>query len=116
MSKMSELDLCIGELRSAAQSLTVVADGLTTLFTAGFDSDVEVLPAPREKVSKTKPVTLEQVRAILTEISRGGHTAQVRELLQRHGAKKLSEVDPAEFPSLLQDATEAVFTEGNANE
>ncbi len=32
MSKMSELDLCVGELRSAAQSLNSVADSLTSLF------------------------------------------------------------------------------------
>lgn len=32
MGKMSELDLCVSELRSVAQSLTTVADSLATLF------------------------------------------------------------------------------------
>ena len=36
MSKMSEVDLCIGELRIAAQSLAAVADSLTALFDASI--------------------------------------------------------------------------------
>ena len=34
MSKTSEINLCIGELRTAAQSLAAVADSLTVLFGA----------------------------------------------------------------------------------
>ena len=34
MSKTSEIDLCISELRTAAQSLTAVADSLAALFGA----------------------------------------------------------------------------------
>ena len=34
MSKMSEIDFCIGELRTAAKSLTAVADSLKALFGA----------------------------------------------------------------------------------
>ena len=49
-------------------------------------------------------VTLEQVRAILTEKSLIGYTTQVRELLSRYGATKLSGVDPSEYAALLADA------------
>lgn len=51
-----------------------------------------------------KPLTLEEVRAVLAEKSRAGHTAEVKELLNKHGADKLSEIDPAEYPALLADA------------
>ena len=43
------------------------------------------------------------VRAVLAEKSRAGHTAEVRALLLKHGADKLSEVNPAEYPALLAD-------------
>lgn len=56
------------------------------------------------KSSRPKPVTLEQVRAVLAEKSRSGHTAKVRELLQKHGAAKLSAINPAEFESLIGEA------------
>ena len=108
MSRMSELGLCIGELRAAAQSLIAVADSLATLFGGGSEPNaVPTEPAkaaPQAKPPAPKPITLEQVRAILAEKSRSGHTAQVRLLLEKHGATKLSEIDPAEYAALLAEA------------
>ena len=54
---------------------------------------------------KEKPeVTLEQVRGVLAEKSRSGHTAQVREIIRRHGADCLSGLDPKEYPAVLAEA------------
>ena len=39
---------------------------------------------------------LEDVRAVLAEKSRAGHTAAIRTLLQKYSASKLSAVDPYE--------------------
>ena len=100
MSKMSELDLCVGELRSAAQSLNLVADSLTSLF-SGSQPRTSVQP---ESKPTSKPITLEDVRAVLAEKSRNGHTAKIRELLEKHGAAKLSEIDPQKYAALLAEA------------
>lgn len=100
MSKMSELDLCVGELRSAAQSLNTVADSLTALF-SGSQPESSVQP---ESKPTSKPLTLEDVRAVLAEKSRNGHTAKIRELLEKHGAAKLSEIDPQKYSALLAEA------------
>jgi len=103
MSKMSELDLCINELRNAAQSLNSVADSLTALF-GGNQSESSALPEPKPTAPTPKALTLEEVRAVLAEKSRNGHTAKVRELLEKHGASKLSEIDPDKYAALLADA------------
>jgi len=50
---------------------------------------------------------LEQVRAVLADKSQDGFTAEVRALLEKHGAKRLSEIDPANYQALLSD-TEAL--------
>ena len=47
---------------------------------------------------------MEQVRAVLADKSRAGHTAAVRELLQKYGAAKLSQVDPKHYEALKKDA------------
>ena len=126
MSKTSEIDLCISELRTAAQSLTAVADSLTVLFGAsavpagmlaqgGEGNDQKAngesvniadgkVKTTQSAEPKPKPVTLAQVRAVLAEKSRCGHTALVRELLQKHGAAKLSAINPTEFETLLSEA------------
>ena len=100
MSKMGELDLCVSELRSVAQSLNTVADSLTSLF-SGSQPRTSVQP---ESKPTSKPLTLEDVRAVLAEKSRNGHTAKVRELLEKHGAAKLSEIDPKNYAALLAEA------------
>ncbi len=109
MSGMSELDLCVGELRSAAQSLIAVADNLATLFSDGV-AEPDAVPTespkatPQAEVPAPKPIALEQVRAVLAEKSRSGHTAKVRALLEKHGAAKLSQIDPAKYGVLLAEA------------
>lgn len=100
MGKMSELDLCVGELRNAAQSLNTVADSLTSLF-SGSQPRRSVQP---ESIPTSKPLTLGEVRAVLAEKSRNGHTAKIRELLEKYGAAKLSEIDPQKYAALLAEA------------
>lgn len=108
MSRMSELDFCIGELRIAAQSLIAVADNLSTLFGGVAEQDAAPKEPPKAsphvESPTPKPIALEQVRAILAEKSRNGHTAQVRSLLEKHGAMKLSEIDPVEYAALFAEA------------
>ena len=97
MSKMAEIATIIDELRDTASSINRIADELTDLFS--YSNRVpEVAPAPEKKLS------LEEVRAILAEKSRDGFTAQIRDLLQKYGASKLSEIDPTNFKALVADA------------
>ncbi|MBS3948964.1 MAG: DNA ligase [Dethiobacter sp.] len=103
MGRMSEFDLCVGELRNAAQSLNAVADSLTALF-RGSETETPTARQMPPVPPQPKPVTLEQVRAVLAEKSRDGHTAEVRALLEKHGAAKLSEINPAKYAALLAEA------------
>ena len=97
MSKMAEIATIIDELRDTASSINRIADELTDLFS--YSNRVpEVAPAPE------KTLSLEKVRAILAEKSRDGFTAQIRDLLQKYGASKLSEIDPANYKALVADA------------
>lgn len=96
MSKMSEMEATIRELRDIASSINDIANWLTS----AFSGTEEAVPAPEPE----KALTLEEVRAILAEKSRDGFTAQIRDLLLKYGAKKLSEVDPASYKALVADA------------
>ena len=59
----------------------------------------EPKPQPKEE----KPLTLEDVRAVCADKSRKGFTAEVKAILTKHGADKLSEVDQAEYKALLAE-------------
>lgn len=95
MSKIGDMATSIAELRNAAAAINGVADWLAEVFSA--TETAEEAPA-------TEPVlTLEEVRAVLAEKSRKGHTAEIRSLLQKYGADKLSQLDPASYKALLAD-------------
>jgi len=49
-------------------------------------------------------LTLEQVRAVLADKSRMGFTAEIRTLLQKYGAPKLSGIDPVHYKALVVEA------------
>ncbi len=66
---------------------------------AGEGSDA----APQKE---EKAPTFEEVRGFLAEISRSGKTAEMKALLSRYGAVKLSDVKKEDFSSLLKDAKE----------
>jgi len=104
MSKMSELALAVTELKRCGEALIGISESLAGLFSG--KEDVQTADQPKAEVSAPaeKPITLEAVRAVLAEKSRAGHTAKVRELLKKHGANKLSEIDPSEYPALLAEA------------
>lgn len=51
-----------------------------------------------------KEITLEELRTVLAAKSRDGFTAEVKELLTRHGARKLSEVNPQDYAALMLEA------------
>ncbi len=74
------------ELRQLAESLEVTTE------------EVPQEPAPE--------ITLEEIRGVLADISRAGFTADVKKLIVKYGAERLSDVDPNNYSSLLNDAKE----------
>lgn len=95
MSKMSEMSATIEELRKCAAAISDVANWLAEQFS---NDEPEPEAAPAEPV-----LTLEAVRAVLANKSRAGFTAQIRSLLQKYGADRLSGIDPANYKALLAD-------------
>jgi len=81
MAKKTEAD----ELRALAKKLLAVADSL--------DGQAET----------EKEISYTDVRAVLAEKSRAGHTAKIKEILISHGAEKLSAIDPGEYAALLRE-------------
>lgn len=94
MGKMNELSLDLQELRNCANRITEIVDSIESSF-----SSSKAMPKEEKK-----PVTLEEVRAILAEKSRSGKTAEVKQLLAEFGVKKLSEVDSSKYDELLKKA------------
>lgn len=119
MGKVKLLLDVIADMRSLADSLQAVADAMTQTEpadtpdenigekpkkTGGKKVAKEAAEVSHHPVPEEKLLTLEEVRMVLAEKSRAGYTAEVRALLVKHGAEKLSDIDPARYPALLADA------------
>ena len=93
--------MTIEELRNAAAAINDAANWLAQQFggTSETDEKAEVPVVPAKPA-----LSLEAVRAVLADISRAGHTAEIRELLKKYGASKLSLVDPKHYEALLREA------------
>ena len=73
-------------------------------------SKTKALPAPEPEVVEApadepaKEYTLEDVRAALAEKSRAGKTDEVKALISKYGADRLSSIDPSNYAALMADA------------
>ena len=86
------------EIKEDAENL---ASSIGVLITA-LESDEE-LPKKEKAKQEEKAYEIEDVRKILADKSRLGHTAKIRELLEKYGAKKLSEIEPSNYKDLIAD-------------
>ena len=122
MSKMSQLAAELDELRHCGEILIAISDTLREMFSGGEETaEAQKTPAEKQKgktkAAKTAPakepekpaelekqLSLADVRAVLAEKSRAGFTEDVKALIAKHGADRLSEVPETEYAALLADA------------
>jgi len=107
MSRMKLLLDVVQDLRSLADSLQTLANAIVEHEYEDSATPIKDAPAaPTPTPAPKKKVTLEQVRAVLAQKSHDGLTAEVRALLQKYGASKLSAIEPEYYEALLMEAEE----------
>ena len=99
------------ELLRIAEGFSIVAEGLRGLAKAeGGTKEKAVKAQKAEKqesvaeVQQESPATLEGIRALMAQKTQEGMSKEIKELLQKYGAAKLSAVKPEDYPALMQEA------------
>ena len=103
------------ELLRIAEGFSIVAEGLRGLAKAeGGTKDKAVKEQKQDTVKEQKqnavqeqqekPATLEGIRALMAQKTQEGKSKEIKELLQKYGAAKLSAVKPEDYPALMQEA------------
>lgn len=67
---------------------------------------VSMLGGMNENHTEEPKLSLEQVRTVLAKLAQEGHQAEVRALITKYGATKLSDINPEHFNALLKEAEE----------
>lgn len=84
------------ELETCGKALLRIAEALKA------PQDEKTAESDKQEVAK-KALTLEDVRKVAADKSRQGFTDEVRVLIQKYGANKLSGMDPAKYDAFLKD-------------
>ena len=105
MSNMSELDTTLNDLITCVQALAKAADNLLRTANALRETFSGASETPEAKPEESiKEYSFTEVRGILAGISGKGHGADVRKLLSKYGASKLSDIRPEDYANLVRDA------------
>ena len=97
------------DLARLAASISEIAGELKSI--GHFDHEIgEESVEPESQVEapdpeKPKQPTLEEVRGILADRASNGHREAVQALIQKRGAKKLSDIDADAYLSLIEEAS-----------
>lgn len=106
---MSRIKLLM-EIKEDAENL---ATSIGTLLEA-LNSDAESRSEDgketenQNSVDEQKDLNIEEVRRILADKARAGFKEDIRSLLKKYGANKLSEINPAKYQALVDDAEKLI--------
>lgn len=89
------------ELQKLAAGLADCGKALLRMADTLVEKKKEV-PVAEEEKKPEKKLTLEDVRRVAADKARQGHTDEVRQLIHKFGADKLSGVDAARYPALME--------------
>lgn len=112
MSKVNDVTTVIEKIGKCSESLTVISEQVSFIAKTVTEILAELQkdsgkPAPKveqkQEPAKEKELSLTEVRKILAEKSRAGFTAEIKALLVKHGADKLSKIAPTEYAALVAD-------------
>ena len=99
------------ELLRIAEGFSIVAEGLRGLAKAEGGTKEKTVKAQKAEKQETaaevqqeSPATLEGIRALMAQKTQEGKSKEIKELLQKYGAAKLSAVKPEDYPALMQEA------------
>ena len=111
MDPMMELVNALNALTAALQKFSSqTTNAYLDTFEEIYDPDKDepqAAEAPKEQPApeqKAETVTFVQLRSRLSEISRCGHTQEVKELIAKYGASKLSDIAESDYAAVLAEA------------
>ena len=107
MEPMMRIINALAALTAALQEYTAqTTEGYINTFEEIYTPDMEDAPTSEQQPAPAPTVTIEEVRSVLSELTRAGKMSEGKALLQKHGAERLGAVDPLEYPALLKEAGE----------
>lgn len=112
MSRIKLLQDVVADVQALSESLSALVQAMVQSEIGNLDDYETIYDLAEDKQADevqltsepTKAVTFEELRAALAQKSREGHTADVKALLSKFGANKLSELQKKDYAAVLTEA------------
>lgn len=113
MSKTKLLLNVVEDVRSLINCYQTLAEDLQELCEV-FSENENSVSTNKSGLSETSAedktneptITLEEVRTVLAKLAQDGKQAELKALIGKYGAKRLSEVESKYYPAILKEAEE----------
>ena len=100
-NEVTKLMLQVAEnLRALAESVQTMCSAVTEV----MPDESKAVPVPEKQAEPAIP--LEKVRGVLASKSQAGFSAEVRAIVAKYGASRLSDINPKDYAAVLKDAEE----------
>lgn len=111
MSKTKLLLNVVEDVRSLINSYQTLSDDLQELCEAFSENETTAVSTSDSGLNETSAedktneptITLEEVRTVLAKLAQGGKQAELKALIGKFGASRLSEVDSKHYPAILKE-------------
>lgn len=113
MSKTKILLNVVEDVRSLINCYQTLAEDLQELCEVFSENENSVSTSDSgsnetsaEDKTNEPTITLEEVRTVLAKLAQDGKQAELKALIGKFGAKRLSEVESKHYPAILKEAEE----------
>ena len=113
MSKTKLLLNVVEDVRSLINCYQTLAEDLQELCEVFSENENSVSTSDSgsnetiaEDETNEPTITLEEVRTVLAKVAQDGKQAELKALIGKYGAKRLSEVESKYYPAILKEAEE----------
>ena len=110
MSKTKLLLNVVEDVRSLINSYQTLADDLQELCEAFSENETAISTidsglneTSAEDKTNESTITLEEVRTVLAKLAQDGKQAELKALIGKYGANRLSEVESKYYPAILKE-------------
>lgn len=90
----------VEDMRRLSDSVQAACDAFMEGLSEEASKEIEEAPRAREEPK----VSMEMVRGVLAQKSQSGFSVEVRAIIQKYGASRLSEIDPKDYEAVLKEA------------
>ena len=101
---VTEADAVVDTAGKAGEAGDAVETGAAEAGDSGSGKGQKAGEADKKAADSKKAVAIEDVRAVMAQKTQEGKSKEIKELLQKYGAVKLSAVAPEHYPALLKEA------------